>query len=438
MKRAAAVAAILVAAAGTASPARAYVIQKTSTGKEIHFTSMPQPFYLNQLGSADVADDSEIDSLRAAFATWNDVPECDAKFDKLALTTRGETDVFNDHGQPGRDKMNEVVWVEDTWIEGSEKIALTYTYYNDVTGKIYEDDLTLNGVDYSWATDGDASHMDVQEIATHEIGHAFGLDHSLDPTATMYASAFAGETSKRDLAQDDIDAIQHLYPPGCCKHTVAGDLLTKIGCEIGGLEAPGAAAAAALGLALAAFAIVRKRRRALLLAPLLLLARPAHASVEVSLSLDDLRDAATLVVHGTVLDVTPVALDNGAVITVTQVAVADAYKGTPGDVITVIEPGGVDPVSHDGLLVEGAARFEPGEEVVVFATPSKGGYATAFPGTLRPVGMAQGAFEVEPGGRLVRDLSGTARLVSTPGGWRQADGDPLEGLTLDALRDRLR
>ena len=58
-----------------------------------------------------------------------------------------------------------------------------------------------------WALDEDGAKgrwYDVQNVATHENGHVFGLthpanDHPEDPEQTMFASASPKETKKRDL-----------------------------------------------------------------------------------------------------------------------------------------------------------------------------------------------------------------------------------------------
>ena len=60
----------------------------------------------------------------------------------------------------------------------------------------------------------DASVMDLQNIATHELGHGAGLGDVYDTACsnvTMYGYSDYGETKKRDLEQPDIKGLQTLY-----------------------------------------------------------------------------------------------------------------------------------------------------------------------------------------------------------------------------------
>jgi Matrixin/Putative peptidoglycan binding domain len=55
--------------------------------------------------------------------------------------------------------------------------------------------------------------IDLVDVATHEIGHCLGLDHSPVATAIMRATFQIG-TSQRSLDQDDINGIQSIYGSG--------------------------------------------------------------------------------------------------------------------------------------------------------------------------------------------------------------------------------
>ena len=55
------------------------------------------------------------------------------------------------------------------------------------------------------------THKDIQGIATHELGHALGLDHSNVPDATMLGAVIGSGVTMRSLAADDIGGVQALY-----------------------------------------------------------------------------------------------------------------------------------------------------------------------------------------------------------------------------------
>ncbi len=59
-------------------------------------------------------------------------------------------------------------------------------------------------------TDGTPRGINLLWVATHEFGHALGIDHSDVRNAVMYPY-YEGYRADFDLHQDDIDAIQSLY-----------------------------------------------------------------------------------------------------------------------------------------------------------------------------------------------------------------------------------
>jgi hypothetical protein len=91
-------------------------------------------------------------------------------------------------------------------------IATTYNWYSG--GTLLDSDIVFwdgyvtfvgSGACYGGAY--------IQDIATHELGHALGLGHSSVGDATMYASYYGCSTEQRTLAADDIAGVEYLYPP---------------------------------------------------------------------------------------------------------------------------------------------------------------------------------------------------------------------------------
>ena len=100
--------------------------------------------------------------------------------------------------------------------EGVIGLTVVWGYFTGPppTRKIIEFDILFN-ITYIW---GDASLdptiMDLQNIATHELGHGIGLADLYETTCseeTMYGYSIEGETNKRDLNYGDISGLQELY-----------------------------------------------------------------------------------------------------------------------------------------------------------------------------------------------------------------------------------
>ncbi|MBA7689098.1 hypothetical protein ES703_97593 [subsurface metagenome] len=82
--------------------------------------------------------------------------------------------------------------------------------------------MIFDDVDFDWSEDCTVQDcisignekMDFGNIATHELGHAVGLDDlytSKCSEMTMYGYASYGETKKRTLEAGDITGVQKLY-----------------------------------------------------------------------------------------------------------------------------------------------------------------------------------------------------------------------------------
>ncbi|EEE51384.1 hypothetical protein OsJ_32433 [Oryza sativa Japonica Group] len=60
------------------------------------------------------------------------------------------------------------------------------------------------------AADASPAAVDLETVATHEIGHALGLDHSTSESSVMYPYVGTRERKVR-LTVDDVEGIQELY-----------------------------------------------------------------------------------------------------------------------------------------------------------------------------------------------------------------------------------
>ncbi|MEM3547358.1 MAG: matrixin family metalloprotease [Candidatus Bathyarchaeia archaeon] len=135
-----------------------------------------------------------------------------------------DPDLFNDTISTTDKGYEDLAWTSDkldgknTLLFGNYStpgvIAVTILWYDRATKTIVEFDIVFD-TDYTWGNaTGDPNVMDLQNIATHELGHGVGLGDVYQSTAyqeTMYGYSDYGETSKRDLYIGDKTGITKLY-----------------------------------------------------------------------------------------------------------------------------------------------------------------------------------------------------------------------------------
>ena len=177
---------------------------KTSLGYKLtgyKWLTLPLTIKVNPDG---LAADFVNSAITASAEAWD--AEANAE---LVDTYQTSTSVTLDG--PTADGVNEIVFGP---IADSNIIAQCTFWFNRRTKSIVDFEIVFNTY-YTW---GDATAtsgvMDVQNIATHELGHGFGLADLYDAQwseQTMYGYGDVGETKKRTLESGDIAGIQKLY-----------------------------------------------------------------------------------------------------------------------------------------------------------------------------------------------------------------------------------
>ena len=261
-RRAAALAALLLLGA---LPAHAYTRSVAGVGGPCLFwATRGHNFTIDARGTPDVVGPAAFTAVRKSFAAWAGVKGSDLSFPDLGLSLDPKNRKIGFF--PGQYNVNMVLWRTancsgavppgdscvreggcanryDCWDHGDAVIATTTTSFNRSTGQISDTDIELNDAppadgsprlvftanDGPPCTDPNQTgcvRFDIQNTITHEAGHSLGLDHTGVPDATMFAFAPEGEISKRMLHDDDIQAIQAIYPAGKPTVTCLSDPIT--------------------------------------------------------------------------------------------------------------------------------------------------------------------------------------------------------------------
>ncbi len=196
------------------------------SGQTVRWSPRTITFRVNNNGAGDgLTFNQTRNAVTQAYGTWRDVSCTGIRFSRQAGTnaTRNATD-----GQ------NVTYWAEAGATEytdgtlGFGTLAVTIlTIRADQT--LTDVDIAFNGRDFVWAlTDspGPPRTVDVQDTATHEIGHMIGFHHSEvtgTPVPTMNAFNQPNNAG-RTLEADDINAACYIYPSlAGASSTAAGD-----------------------------------------------------------------------------------------------------------------------------------------------------------------------------------------------------------------------
>jgi hypothetical protein len=179
--------------AGAESGTFLYTGWKVATATVAHLNTATVPSSAGSVASA----------LQSSFNAWR----VDGAVPSISVRTDGTATRY------GANRTYEIMWGRT-----GGSLATTYTWrWND--GTIESDVVFDNG--YTWfqaPSEGDGCYedagnrYDVANIATHEFGHVYGLDHPSGARfETMYAFGYSGETLKRSPASGDRAGVSGLY-----------------------------------------------------------------------------------------------------------------------------------------------------------------------------------------------------------------------------------
>jgi hypothetical protein len=213
MKRLISIAVLMVMAAQPGSP---YLFNLTENVRD-HWPVLPVHWSLNPQRNPNIQGARTVaDVMDASFLTWQRVPNA-------AVSAVRGTD--SSKRESGNDGINLICFVcAADFSEEAETLAITLTTVlvgGTDSGDIIDADIFFNP-NRTFTTEGTPGSEDLQTVATHEIGHLFGLSHTAIVRGTMFPFAFE---NTRTLSYDDVAGISTLYPavsPVVTTHAVSG------------------------------------------------------------------------------------------------------------------------------------------------------------------------------------------------------------------------
>jgi len=166
--------------------------------------TFPVTYKIHQGGLPSTGNRSEFVAVHAGFEAWEEIEESAITFSYEGTT---ETSVA------ALDYTNVVSFQDDSFDFGSGVVAVTLTFSSRGVEEppILDSDILFNP-NLTFSRDGAPGTYDLQSVATHEIGHLLGLDHTAIVSATMNPVAGSGVTYFRVLQTDDRIGCSVLYP----------------------------------------------------------------------------------------------------------------------------------------------------------------------------------------------------------------------------------
>jgi hypothetical protein len=210
-------AALLMIVVGPVYP---FVPEATGTGPNAYTVdawpagAQPINWLINPTRSSAITGSTSVTTvIQAAFATWTTAPDTNLS----VISSPGVSTITDAKNVPNGTNMVCFVCTGVDFSASDGTLALTTTFSNG-SGVISQADIYFNPNPQNnvrFVTDPQAtpcstsSPQDLQTVATHEIGHFFGLDHSGMARAIMYPFAPCILTT---LSYDDLAGISTSYP----------------------------------------------------------------------------------------------------------------------------------------------------------------------------------------------------------------------------------
>jgi hypothetical protein len=181
------------------------------------WSSIPVTFFING-ANADVSSAAATTAIQVAMNVWS----------------TGGTTFRYQYGGAASDTATaydnrNVVFFRSA--SNGSNIATTYSWW-DSNNRLLDSDIIVWDANFRFFTGtsgcgGVSNAAYLEDVITHELGHALGMNHSTSTDATMYPSYGYCSLSFRTLATDDINGLKSLYPAAAPVNTAPTVTITS-------------------------------------------------------------------------------------------------------------------------------------------------------------------------------------------------------------------
>ncbi len=170
----------------------------------VKWNTLPVSYVINPNNPQGLSKGFVIGAISTAAETWDSATSRELFNDAYTVDSTAKYGTF--------DFKNAIAFGD---YPNNGVIAITSIWYTRFGKQIVEFDILFN-TRFAWgdAATANTGVMDLQNIATHELGHGAGLGDLYSTTCsevTMYGYSDNGETSKRTLELADIAGLQKMY-----------------------------------------------------------------------------------------------------------------------------------------------------------------------------------------------------------------------------------
>lgn len=152
--------------------------------------------------------DEALLTAQDSFAAWENAAHQSIRFDVYALDER------DDEAEQSYGYVNTVTFEPD-WQADEDKLAVTSTSYDSVSGNIVGFDMVFNARDFTWSNAAQTPEYarDFGAVMTHEVGHSLGLLdlYDCEDPEDHYSIMCNTYTPSRTLFDFDVHAMDAFY-----------------------------------------------------------------------------------------------------------------------------------------------------------------------------------------------------------------------------------